>query len=221
MPINNTAVCWLVWGGVPLLNRCHHGPMRGERQEFDWQSPRLCEADLHDEAGLDKLCFRLVVTEGFLRVLARNEKGQQSLQMMSTFLLSELDAILAQSRAFSPTAKVSLQEFRGLCKAFLMLLGHPQGKEDPLTEMKARPAFNVIKNFLAQSVWWRELEKKCRQQAVAIQTFLPEIDNLEAELRKDVLATPAQRILERIMIWDEALPRGDLAFRGRVGESSV
>ena len=177
---------------------------------FDCHNPMLCSADVREPAALQKLCYRLVVTEGFLRVLARNAEGQESVLQMAKTLSAELGQIL-KAPHLDPTTRVSLEELTLLCQAIMMMLGCPTPRADALSEMKARPAFNVIKNFLAQSNYWRSVEKKCREQAAAVESFSPELQQLQQQLQQGVNIPSSERMAQRIAIWDEALPAGTCA----------
>ena len=168
----------------------------GDIRLFRWQEPRLCDTELQAEEDMCKLAFKLIVSDSILRVLGE----------MARALEAKVGAM--DLAGFGATMRVSLEELVLLCRAIRRLLGEAV-EGDPLTEMKAKLSLAVVRMCISQSQHWRELEKKSRQEAVALQTLLPEVNAMIAEMNENKFQLhPAARFKMRMVKWDEALPKG-------------
>ena len=157
------------------------------------------------DAEASKTFFQVVVTESVLKLLAKGKEGQRAVAMVSKALGERLAGM--DLTVFSPMLRLALEEVAVLAACLRALCGE-NISGDPLANLKNTPSLHVARNLLSQNGHWREQERRLKEQVVAMTTLLPELVEAEEKLARGKLDVPAQRLADRMVLWEEALPAG-------------
>ena len=186
--------------------------------------PHLCDVDL-DAVEVAKTLQRVIVREGFLKVLAKGKSGSAMIGLMSTAVSRLLSKPILETKDMPAIMKVACTELLLISEALGVMSGatlpKPLEALDGLAKSKWESA-QVVSQLAQQTPFWKEAEKRAREHAVATVTLLPELKDTLSRLENGQVKYEAvPKILKRLVVWQTGLGTGVSYMLQNVEEEAV
>ena len=144
-----------------------------------------------------------------MKALSGEGATAPGVKYMSSALLKRLK-LLIDSHTMTAVAQAAVEEVQEICVFLLMLTGDLQPETGSLNAIMHSKSGSrtMIRHVMGQKRFWKELELRAREFAVATLTYAPEMAKAQSDIVNMELHELAERVCPRLVLWKDGLLPG-------------